>query len=469
MSFLDHFDPEHRTLLLDASTELQLERGAYLMRRGEPGGDVFYLEDGMIEIIDARSTPEAILAVLTPGAVVGEGSFLDASPRSADARAQSPVRARVWTKEDLQGLLRRQPPLAARFFETIARTTTARLRNQNQSTLASMAAREGTGRAGIERVRAEALGFANETKEALLEAETQLRLDPADRAGRAALARAMNRLETWVDQHFAAHPEPELASESARLLGRELHPYLIRSALAERSIRRTQGVAGVVEVLAHVLVDTASGDGQFGELLDRWLLDRPTFQALRSVRTTLAAQAAEALPLHRNRRITVLNAGTGSLVARLLPLIADAPTVLSIVDQSRDALAVIDAGLTDVPANVQIETVQANLVDVALGRTRKQIPPQDVIVAHGLLEYLPDRLALGLLTQIRLRTVREGAVLVTALAPSPDRALLDRVLGWPTVRRRADRLGRLVDRAGFEPVLVPDVREPLLMVAARPR
>jgi len=469
MSFLDHFDADQRALFFSVSSQIALDKGAYLMRRGEPGGDLFLIEEGQLEIVDARATPESILAVLGPGGIVGEGSFIDDSPRSADARAPAEVRVRAWAKEDLRALLRREPSLAACFYRSLAATTTDRLRNQNQSTLASMAGRDGVLRAGMERVRNEVLTFTTEVKEQLLDAETLLRQDVDPRVGRAAVIRSMNRTERWVESHFASHPDLDDGEISGRLLSRELHPYLIRSALAERSIRRTQGVAGVTEVLAHVLVDSASGDGQLGEILDRWLLDRPTFRAMRATRDLITPLVERALPAHRNRRVAVLNAGTGSLVAKLGPALAEVPTVLSVVDQSRDALAFLDAGLNAQPSSVRLQTIQANLVEVALGRTRQQIPPQDCVIVHGLLEYLPDRLALGLLTQCRLRMTREGSLIVTALAPSRDRVLLDRLLGWPTVRRTRERMQRLIERAGLEPQSVAHEAEPLLLFTARPQ
>lgn len=466
MNFLDLFSAEQRAIFDGVSTELHLDRGNYLMRRGEPGGDLFMVEKGQIEIIDSRSTPEAILAVLEAGSVVGEGSFLDDSPRSADARAPEPVRVRRWSKEDLRALLQREPALAVRFYESIARATTARLRDQNQTTLLSLAARESNLGPAAERTRAEVLEFSNATKEALLEAESLLRQESAQRAGRAAVVRTMSKLESWVDEHFRIHPEPEIAEESGRLLCRELHPYLVRSALAERTIRRTQGVAGVTEVLAHILVDTPSGDGQLGEILDRWLLDRPSFIAIRAARTHIPPAVRAAVPTHRNRRVTVLNAGTGSLVAALGAALAGTPTVMSVVDQSREALGFLDAGLTVRPSQVRLDTIQANLVEVALGRTRQQLPQQDVIVAHGLIEYLPDRLALGLLNEIRNRLHPEGTLVLATLGPARDRALLDRLLGWPTVRRRIERIKRLVERANMTPHVLPDLPDPLFVLTA---
>lgn len=468
MSFLDAFDDEQRALFFSVSSPILLDRGAYLMRRGEPGGDIFVIEEGQLEIIDARATPESILAVLEPGSVVGEGSFLDSAPRSADARAQVPTQIRRWAKDDLVALLGREPRLAARFYEVLARTTSERLRQQNQSTLATLAGRDGTMRAGMDRLRADVLTFANHTKEALLQAETELRQDKDPRAARASLLRTMNKLESWIDEHFTAHPEREPAEESARILARELHPYLVRSALAERSIRRTQGVAGVTEVLAHVLVNHPSGDGIVGEILDEWLLARPSFEAMRAFRDRVGPIVARALPSHRNRRLTVLNAGTGSLIASLCQSLSSAPTVLSVVDQSREALAVIEAGRSLRAQQVELAPVQTNLVELALGRIQQQIPSQDVIVAHGLVEYMPDRIALGLLSQIRMRLERDGSLILASLLPSADRHLLDRLLGWPTVRRRPERLLRIMERAGYAHELVPDCPSPLLLVVGRP-
>lgn len=469
MSFLDHFDDMHRNLFRSASTELELDRGHYLLRRGEPGGDIYLVQDGSLEVVDRRASPEVILAVLHPGAVVGEMAFLDDSPRSADVRAADSVTVRRWAKEDLRQLLHRQPILAAQFYEGVAREAADRMRALNTSAVTGgVAAGEGGNRAGLERTRHEVGRLTELTKEALLDAETRLRQDPADAAGRRGVTAALDHLQRELHHLFTNMPEPELAAEGARLLARELHPYLVRSALADRCIRRNQGVSGTAEVLAHVLVNRASGDGHLGELLDRWLLDRPTFQAFRDAGRTLVDIVHQHVPRHRNRRVLVLNAGTGSVVAALSARLADAPTVVTVVDQSREALAFLDAGVTLRPRKVELQTLQENLVEVALGRARHSFPPQDVILAHGLVEYMPDRIALSLLRATSRHLADGGCLVVTGLIASDDHHLLDRLLGWPSVRRRPERLVRLFQRAGLDPMRVEDgVGEPLLVVKAR--
>ena len=53
-----------------------------------------------------------------------------------------------------------------------------------------------------------------------------------------------------------------------------------------------------------------------------------------------------------------MNAGTGSLVAALNYHMTLAPTVLTVVDQHRDALAWLDTGMTIRPRQVEIQKVQ---------------------------------------------------------------------------------------------------------------
>ena len=64
MNFLESFSAEQRSVFLGAAETLTLDRGEYLLRRGEPGGDIYQLEEGALEVVDTRSTPEVIVATL---------------------------------------------------------------------------------------------------------------------------------------------------------------------------------------------------------------------------------------------------------------------------------------------------------------------------------------------------------------------------------------------------------------------
>lgn len=472
MNFLDYFDDDQRTRFLAASSTRSLERGEYLLRRGEPGGDVYLLEEGALEVVDSRATPVVILAVLEAGTVVGEMAFIDGSPRSADVRAPGngqPPTVRRWGRDDLQSKLKQEPGLAAAFYESIARMAAARMRNLT-TTAVSGAIGQGTSgsSAGLTRVKTDAQQIALNTREALREVETALRSDPDDLKALRTLTTTLDELEGEVDELFEGITEPAHAEEGAEILCRDLHPYLVRSALAERCIRRPGGTIATTGILSHVLVNSASGDGHLGELLDRWLLDRPSLAALRSIRGAINTHLGDWLGGHEPpRRLLQLNAGTGSLVADAGPLLAERPTAYTVVDPSREALAFVEASARFAPKGVEVRTEVEDLARLAMGTPLSRLPRQHLVLASGLVEYMPDRVALSLMLNIRQLLAPGGRVIITALQPSRDHALLDRLLTWPTIRRPLESISDLLIRTGFDALQESPVEGPGLLFVAR--
>lgn len=468
MQFVDTFGPTHRALFEGAAETLHLTRGEFLIRRGDPGGDLFVVRKGALEVVDTRATPEVILNTVREGTLVGEMAFVDDSPRSVDVRAASEAEVLRWARDDLRSLLQRHPDFAAQFYSSIAKLAAARIRMLTEGAVSGAFAKEGSQIAGADELRAWVGRIADKVKVSLPPVETALRRDPDDAAAQGRVREVLDKLEEEVEALFAATRDAAAAKLATDLLSRELHAYIVRSSLAERSIRRPQGAAGTAEILAHVLVDTPGGDGRLGEIVDRWLLDRPTLRALRAMREPLVAELAKHLPRHRNRRVLLVNAGTGSLVARLVEALAHPPTVLTVLDQSRDALSLLDVGLADRPRGCELQTVQENLARFAIGRGRMDLPKQDGIVLHGLLEYLPERMALSLLEVARGLLTEDGIVVLATLGHSRDRVLLDRVLAWPTIRRTGEALDSLLRGAHLEALARPAVDPPAELVVAVP-
>lgn len=468
VAFLDAFGPAHRALFEGAAETVLLPRGEFLIRRGEPGGDLFLLRKGALEIVDSRASPELILNTLQEGAVVGEMAFVDDSPRSVDVRAGAEAEVLRWARDDLRSLLGRHPDFAATFYANLARLAATRVRMLTEGAVAGAFGSDAPKVADADEVRAGVDRIAGKVKVALPPIETALRREPDDPGASLRIREILDQLEEDVDALFRATADPAAAGLAAELLQRELHPYLVRSSLAERSIRRPQGSAGTAEIMAHVFVDTAGGEGRLGEIIDRWLLDRPTLRALRAMREPLVTELRKHLPGHRNRRVLLVNAGTGSLVQRLVEALAHPPTVLTVMDQSRDALSLLDVGLVDRPKGCELQTVQENLPKFAIGRGKMDLPKQDGVVLHGLLEHLPERLAVSLLDVCRQLLTEDGVLVFATLGPSRDRVLLDRLLTWPTIRRTDDALDSLLAAARLETLARPAMRSPLEMRVAVP-
>lgn len=87
-------DDSARDDLAALGTWRSFEAGAPLVHQGSPSRDLFVLAEGRVRVV--MTTPEGdelLLAVLGPGATVGELSVLDGEPRSATVMALEPVRA----------------------------------------------------------------------------------------------------------------------------------------------------------------------------------------------------------------------------------------------------------------------------------------------------------------------------------------------------------------------------------------
>ena len=462
-SLLSSLPEEQREVFEALGVPVHLGRGRYLVRRGDSGGDLFVVRTGTLEVVDGRQSPELILATLRPGEWIGELSFLDHAPRNADVRAATDAEVLRWPQEDVHALLRKDTAFAAAFWASIAATAARRVRSTTESTSAAFSQVEPL--SDGEPLLREARRIAEYLKTTLVQIEQRLRLDGGDAADRDALTALCDRAERDVAALFAGADETR-ARAAADLLSREWNPYLVRSALAERCLRRPQGTTGAAEVLAHALGDTPQGDGALGVLLDRWLLDRPQFRAVRRVREVVPPLVAEALPTHRHRRILVYGSGTGSLVSRIGAAVAAIPTTITVVDQSRTALSLAE-GAAPLGSGVTLQFVHEHLVSLCSRQASQDLPPQDVVVVHALLEYLPDLLAIGLLETARDALDAGGVVVATALAPTADRALVDRLLGWPTIRRTAEGLQPLFRAAGLMPRLQA-IDGVLWLASARP-
>ncbi|MEO0603093.1 MAG: methyltransferase domain-containing protein, partial [Myxococcota bacterium] len=300
-------------------------------------------------------------------------------------------------------------------------------------------------------------------KEAMPDLETELRVRPDDVAARASVVATLDRLQTTVRELFDAYPEPGAATFAEKALRSELQPYLARSSLAERALRRPHGRIGTVQILAQAQIGIPLGDGLVGQLVDEWMLDRPTFAALRAMQPEVARTVLRGVPDDRRARVLVLNVGTGSMVSSLVDG-SRGEVTYTVVDQSPRALALLDAPSTK--PGVEVLPVKTNVVALASGGVELGLPPQDIIVLHHLLEVLPERVAVTLIDECRRLLAPDGALVVATLGPSSDRVFLDRVLGWPTIRRSQHSLDDLLKGAGFTTVTPVSLREPGQLLVA---
>lgn len=109
------------------------EAGTEVLSEGLIYHGLWILLDGRCEVVRGIGTPRSNqLAVLEPGAVFGEMSFLTDQPHSATVRALGPIKTARITRESFVELEATMPGAAQRIITCVARVMADRLRKMDE-------------------------------------------------------------------------------------------------------------------------------------------------------------------------------------------------------------------------------------------------------------------------------------------------------------------------------------------------
>ncbi len=103
----------------------EYEKGASVIREGDPGSTFYVLLDGGARVVRGGQT----VTHLSAGDFFGEISLLDAGSRTASVIAESPLRCLTLDEKDFAKILASEPVLATRILRGLA----ARLRRSERS------------------------------------------------------------------------------------------------------------------------------------------------------------------------------------------------------------------------------------------------------------------------------------------------------------------------------------------------
>ena len=125
---------KHTAPVTASAKEVVLEDRAILFERGDPGDGCYWLEEGAVKITIVSPNGELrILAVLGPGAVIGELAMIDGLPRSATVEALRRCRFSFVSREAFLRCLDSDPAL----YKLIVRTLAERLRLADEEAAAA--------------------------------------------------------------------------------------------------------------------------------------------------------------------------------------------------------------------------------------------------------------------------------------------------------------------------------------------
>lgn len=118
----ERFDEAERAVLAAQLDEVEFKAGETIFQRGDPGGAIFIVAEGEVEIFIEDSTGHRIVfETAKRGDFFGELSLLDGDPRSASAQAHLHTKALRVDRQDLEFLFTRHPTAAMDILAVIGR------------------------------------------------------------------------------------------------------------------------------------------------------------------------------------------------------------------------------------------------------------------------------------------------------------------------------------------------------------
>lgn len=141
---LHDFTAEEADILGRAMLRVRARAGQVLIAENDPSDWMLLLLSGTVDVGKRRVDPDTLrpsadetarVAVLRPGAVLGEMSMLDGEPRYASCWALGDVEAAVLTRPALAGLIRDEPAVGAKLLVKITQLLAQQLRNTSNQLL----------------------------------------------------------------------------------------------------------------------------------------------------------------------------------------------------------------------------------------------------------------------------------------------------------------------------------------------
>jgi CRP/FNR family cyclic AMP-dependent transcriptional regulator len=98
----------------------EFPRGSVLFREGEPGNEMYVVQQGRVNVSKRVGDVEKILSVMGPGEFLGEMSILNNKPRSATATCAEPSKLLVIDAKTFEAMIRGNAEIAIRMIKKLA-------------------------------------------------------------------------------------------------------------------------------------------------------------------------------------------------------------------------------------------------------------------------------------------------------------------------------------------------------------
>lgn len=192
-----------------------------------------------------------------------------------------------------------------------------------------------------------------------------------------------------------------------------------------------------------------------GERIDEVFMQQAPSMAVRNRRGVLRSciQAAVEQAGARGERARIMSLACGP-ARELMDVFDQTPRarwpVATLLDIDAEALKLVGQSLAQRDASADGTLVQANLIRLALGREKLELPPQQLIYSIGLIDYFNDEFVIRLLDWVHERLAPGGEVVLGNFHPrNPVKATMDHILEWKLIHRSEDDMQRLFAASRF--------------------
>lgn len=450
---LDSLSEEDLQWLALNGTERTCIGGTVLIEEGVPAPALFLVLEGLFEV-RLDSTDGQRLATLGPGEIAGDISLLEQAAATATVAALETSLVLELSQPLLRAKLEADPGFSAGFHRGLALLNARRLRQ----TLAQL---------GSQRKPAAGRHEMTVAPDKLSAAQGHFK-QLMSRADAAAIKNggkpppeivtecqdAFVRFYKMIDDEIgdASSLSPDQRVEAGLRIQRELLPYLLMTETAERFYSKPRGYAGDYLTIEFIYKNTPTGSGRLGPLVDSMFLNTPSAVAVRNRRGLMGGEISRVLEnATGTARVMSLACGPAREVFDVFEQIGDPERMqATLVDIDDEALELVARRRDEAGLESQITLVSGNLIYLAMGRQKLDVPPQDFIYSIGLIDYFNDRFVIKLLNWIHSRLKPGGKVMLGNFHPrNRTKGLMDHVMDWKLIHRTEEDMDRLYQASAF--------------------
>lgn len=439
--------PEDVDWLLQVGRERQFISGTLLLEEGQPTAAVHVVLQGLLEVRGA-TMPGSPVATVGPGALVGDIAFLTGMPATADVRVAENSLLLELPLAALRERVQDNDGFGLRFHAALARLNAERLVETTRRLNAEIL--RGQSRVDDEdSPMGRLLARIHSFKRAVGALEKELLKRRGEPSAELRAMASGELLGLSIDLVKMLGPDSGLKASIREELSHRTHiellPWLLLTDVAARMYIKPRGYAGDFLTIQKMYEDEAGGIGHLGPAIDRAFLDQPPVQAVRNRRGLMVEQIKQVFVPDRAVHVASFACGPAREVFDAFEEL-DQPTNLhvSLVDVDDQAIDFLTESLRGHPRLDKMTLLRSNLVYLALGRERLELPPQDLVYSVGLIDYFSDQFVVKLLDYIHGLLRAGGRVVLGNFHPrNPSRSLMDAVLQWKLIHRDEDDMNRL--------------------------